>query len=140
MSFCLLAGCSNTKVSENVSCAEKDWGEFGRQMAETGREVRTIDKYKNSCSTFDENDLDAYLDGYSRGLVTFCTYDTGYQHGSKNMEAQLICPYEIRQDYVKGYNAGKFKFDSTISDMKRLRDAEERDGYVPLMGREADEQ
>lgn len=120
-SFFLLSGCATTDEQSALVCEGKDWGAFGKLAAESGREVRIIDKYKNGCDNFDESSLDAYLDGYSRGLITFCTYDQGYDHGLNSVPASEICPYEIQEHYVRGYNDGHRKYEERIQEIDRLR-------------------
>src|SRR5690606_28341082 len=124
-SACVLAGCANTTDSA-LSCADRDWNAFGKEMAETGRQVRTIDGYKADCSDFGEEDLDAYLDGYSRGLVSYCTYDNGFKRGESNLVINNICPYEIQEQYVKGYEKGKLEYELSMDKYDKLQEDSER--------------
>jgi len=120
-SIFILSGCATTVEQDALVCEGKDWGAFGKSTAESGLEVRTIDKYKSGCGNFDESSLDAYLDGYSRGLITFCSYDQGYTHGNNNLPASEVCPYEIRELYVRGYNAGQREHREAIRKIDELR-------------------
>lgn len=117
----LLFGCASVGEQEALACEGKDWRAFGKSAAESGVEIRTIDKYKNGCSNFDKSSLDAYLDGYARGLITFCSYDQGYTHGKNSLPASEICPLEIRKLYVDGYNVGQREYKETILKIDRLR-------------------
>ena len=126
-SIFLLSGCATNDEQVNLDCAVKDWGAFGKSAAESGQGVRIIDKYKNGCSNFDEDSLDAYLDGYSRGLITFCTYDQGYKHGKNSLPASEICPYEIQEHYVLGYNNGRREYEEHIRKIDKLRRESEYD-------------
>ena len=121
VSIFILSGCATTGKQETLACEGKDWAAFGKSTAESGIEIRTIDKYKNGCSNFDKSSMDAYMDGYARGLITFCSYDQGYKHGKNSVPASEICPYEIRELYVKGYNAGQREYKETILKIDRLR-------------------
>ncbi|HEY7883526.1 MAG TPA: DUF2799 domain-containing protein [Cellvibrionaceae bacterium] len=120
-SIFILSGCATTEKHSALDCQVKDWGAFGKSAAESGQEVRIIDKYKNGCSNFDESSLDAYLDGYSRGLITFCSYDQGYEHGINSRPASDVCPYEIQELYVRGYNDGHRKYQERIREIDQLR-------------------
>jgi hypothetical protein len=124
-SIFILSGCATTGEKDVLACEGKDWGAFGKSAAESGIELRTIDKYKSGCSNFDESSLDAYLDGYARGLITFCSYDQGYAHGKNSVPASEICPLEIRQLYVGGYNIGQREYKENILKIDRLRRASE---------------
>ena len=121
----LLFGCSSVGQQEALACEGKDWRAFGKSAAESGVEIRTIDKYKNGCSNFDKSSLDAYLDGYARGLITFCSYDQGYTHGKNSLPASEICPLEIRKLYADGYNVGMREYKENILKIDRLRRASE---------------
>ena len=117
----LLFGCASVGEQEALACEGKDWRAFGKSTAEAGIEIRTIDKYKSGCSNFDKSALDAYLDGYARGLITFCSYDQGYTHGKNSLPASEICPLEIRKLYVDGYNVGQREYKENILKIDRLR-------------------
>jgi Protein of unknown function (DUF2799) len=117
----LLVGCASVGEQEALACEGKDWRAFGKSAAESGVEIRTIDKYKNGCSNFDKSSLDAYLDGYARGLITFCSYDQGYTHGKNSLPASEICPLEIRKLYADGYNVGQREYKENILKIDRLR-------------------
>lgn len=120
-SILILSGCSTTGEQQALACEGKDWAAFGKSTAEAGIEIRTIDKYKNGCRNFDESSLDAYLDGYARGLITFCSYDQGYNDGKNSLPASEICPLEIRELYVGGYNLGQREYKENILKIDRLR-------------------
>lgn len=127
-SVCILAGCANTSDQQaGLACTDRDWEAFGEQSAKAGEGVRVIDRYKNNCAGFGEEDLDAYLDGYSRGLVAFCNFENGYEQGLKNQKMSDICPYEIQENYVKGYRAGHAEYAREQQEFKRLQqDSEQR--------------
>lgn len=136
----LLAGCANTGSDETaLSCAEQDWGEFGKRTSESGREVRTIDKYREGCSNFDDQALEAYLDGYARGLISFCTFDRGYEDGLANKPLDNICPYEIQAEYNRGYTAGLAEFNLKKKNVERLIEQQEQDDRLHRQ-REMDKQ
>lgn len=117
----LLFGCASVGEQQASDCAGKDWRAFGKSAAESGIEIRTIDKYKSGCSNFDKSSLDAYMDGYARGLIKFCSYDQGYTHGKNSLPASEICPLEIRELYVSGYNVGAREYKETILKIDKLR-------------------
>lgn len=123
----LLAGCASKQVNESLSCADKDWGKFGKEMAESGHEVRAIDQYRSGCADFSEDDLDAYLDGFSRGLITYCTYENGFERGKNNNNINNICPSEVQERYVKGYSEGQREYELRMEKYDKLQEDSERE-------------
>ncbi len=121
VSILILSGCATTAKQSDLACEGKDWEAFGKATAESGVEVRSIDKYKNGCGNFDKSSLDAYLDGYARGLITFCTYEKGYEHGKNSLPESDVCPYEIKQFYAQGYKVGQREHKENILKIDRLR-------------------
>lgn len=124
--FGLLAGCASKQVNESLSCVDKNWGKFGKKMAESGHEVRAIDKYKSGCADFSDDDMGAYLDGFSRGLISYCTYENGFEQGEKNMKINNICPYEIQEHYVRGYEEGQREYELSMKKYEELQEDVER--------------
>ncbi|HEY7864404.1 MAG TPA: DUF2799 domain-containing protein [Psychromonas sp.] len=124
-SVCILAGCANTTDS-TLSCTDRDWKDFGKEMAETGRQVRTIDGYKANCSGFGDDDLNAYLDGYSLGLISYCTYENGFKRGENNLVINNICPHEIQENYVRGYESGQVEYELSMDAYDKLQEDAER--------------
>lgn len=99
-----LMGCSSYK---QVACSGKDWYQLGFDTAATGKSVRTFDSYRDQCgSDLEDIAMDQYLDGYTKGIVGYCTYDNGYELGSTNRQVVVTCPHEIREEFEKGYHQG----------------------------------
>lgn len=100
-----LSACAgNTK---QLTCTGQDWKTLGYNTAKEGKNIHTFDSYTESCGDkLDSTAKAAYIDGYTKGIIEFCTYDNGYQYGSNNLEDPNICPYEVRAVFVKGYKKG----------------------------------
>ncbi|HMU66860.1 MAG TPA: DUF2799 domain-containing protein, partial [Cellvibrionaceae bacterium] len=121
-----LSGCAGG-VKE-VACSGQNWAGFGYKMGSEGRSVHEFDSHRSACgSNLEKGALKAYLDGYTRGIIEYCTYDNGYMVGSKNQSISDNCPAELRASYTKGYNLGKIEFAEKVRQMhNQVEDAESR--------------
>lgn len=121
-----LTGCAGS-VKE-VACTGQNWAGFGYKMGAEGRSVHEFDDHRSSCGrNLEKGALKAYLDGYTRGIIEYCTYDNGYTMGSKNQSISENCPLELRGSYTKGYNIGKIEFAEKMRQMQnQVDDAESR--------------
>jgi len=107
-SLALLTACGGN-VKE-VACTG-DWHDVGYQTALDGEHVRTFEKYKTSCGeSLVAEAKDRYLDGYTKGVIEYCTYDNGYKLGKRNIKIESTCPYEISMDFRRGYKVGNIDF------------------------------
>lgn len=136
---CLMSGCGGN-VKQDLSCHDQDWSEFGSKTAMAGQSVRTIDEYKDSCgSAFTQEDLDEYLDSYSRALIDYCTYENGYEHGSNDKKNSNICPHEIEAKYVEGYSDGRRDRFVKLQELEKIRDNREQEDMREGRKRNVDE-
>lgn len=112
---------------KQVSCVSRDWNQVGYDTAMSGRTVRTFDNLSSGCEAApDEAAKSAYLDGYTRGVLEYCTADNGYKMGAANHKPTEICPLEIRAAYAKGYQQGQLEHREAIQGMKRATEEAER--------------
>lgn len=118
----ILTGCGgNTKT---LSCADSDWDQVGYDTAMAGKSVRTFEEYKKQCGeSLETVAKQQYLDGYTRGVIEYCTFDNGFKLGSNNIQMPEVCPYEHRKNFVEGYNAGQFEL---AEKKRRLDELEEQ--------------
>lgn len=103
-----LAACQSTaeKAQEQVSCSS-NWVDLGYEVAVDGKSVRTFTKYEEMCKeSINANAKSDYLDGYTKGIVEYCTYDKGFDLGESGQINKKVCPHELRQDFDKGFLAG----------------------------------
>lgn len=113
-----LAACSS---NPQVACSGQDWKELGFETAVSGKPVRTFDSYKDQCgSRLEANAMDLYLDGYTLGILGYCTYEKGFELGSSNRSVKPTCPLELRAEFNRGYNHGKVEFDKKADLMKKM--------------------
>lgn len=103
--FVLLAGCA-TGMSEE-ECATANWGTIGY---EDGRDGRGMDKYAErteQCGKFEVlPDQDQYLQGRDRGLVVYCTPQSGLAAGKNGQRYQGVCPAEKEPAFLEAHSLG----------------------------------
>jgi hypothetical protein len=117
----LLAGCAGNV--KDIACTGQDWAGFGYKTGAEGKSVREFDAHRSDCGAkLERNALKAYLDGYTRGIVEFCTYEKGYALGSTKAPMSESCPLEVRADFVKGYNVGKFELAEKLRHLNRQQE------------------
>lgn len=130
LSSSLIACGGNVK---NVQCSGMDWNEHGYKAAQSGKSPRDFNRYRDGCGDkLETGAVDAYLDGYTRGIVEFCTYENGYARGLSNKKMDNTCPVEMRSKYEQGYKLGLFELNEKIKLLKMrdddtdMRDAADR--------------
>lgn len=122
----VLLGCTNVEKSSNVNC-DGDWKQIGLETAQAGKSVRTLDEYIAVCGKKAESGKSAYLDGYAREIINYCSRDNGFSIGFKNLKMPEVCPYELRPEFVKGYELGQNEYQSKIGQFEDLVKQYERD-------------
>ena len=75
-------------------------------------------QYGNRTNGLCTNNTD-YPEGYQQGLSTYCTYEVGYQTGLNGEEYLRVCPIEIEDDFLIGYERGfqTFRISDAISEL-----------------------
>ena len=75
-------------------------------------------QYGNRTNGLCGNNTD-YPEGYQQGLATYCTYEVGYQAGLNGEEYLRVCPIEIEDDFLMGYDLGfqTFLISDAISEL-----------------------
>lgn len=112
-----LSACAG-QVKE-LNCAEENWVTVGYNTAKAGKSIRSFDTYAESCGTnLPAGAKEAYIDGYTKGIIEFCTYENGFKYGANNIEISEICPYEVRTAFVKGYKQGLLELNDKMRQMK----------------------
>lgn len=103
-----LGACQSTTEQAEVAltCAN-DWSAIGYDVALAGKSVRTFSRYEEQCQTsLAETAKSDYLDGYTKGIVEFCTYETGFTRAESGFLDNKVCPFELRKDFERGFVAG----------------------------------
>lgn len=121
----LAVGCAGN-VKE-VSCADKDWRNSGYETALAGKPVRTYDSLQSACEPAPgETEKRQFIDGFTHGIIEYCTYENGYKVGSANEPIRDVCPAEVRENYVRGYRNGQLEVADRVEELKRWSEEEQR--------------
>lgn len=121
----LLVSCAGNV--KQISCVDNDWNRIGYETATAGKSVRTFDTYSEQCleSPGDEAKK-TYVDGFTRGIIEYCTYENGFELGLKDRSLADVCPMELRSAFNEGYKRGKFEYDEKMRRMGSLSEQKER--------------
>lgn len=121
-----LVGCGGNV--KQVSCVGKDWLQLGYDTAMAGESVRTFDTYRKQCAdNLEKNAMTIYIDGYTKGVMEYCTYDNGFILGGQNKSIKNICPPELRELFNRGYNVGLAELKIKMRDLEKITEERDRD-------------
>lgn len=105
VAFLLLGGCATMNQSE---CLNADWQMIGLEDGSRGRTLAHIGNHRKACAEFNISpDLESYQRGHAQGLQQYCTYDKGFQLGSRGNAFRNICPPELEEDFRVGHQRGR---------------------------------
>lgn len=121
-----LFACANVDTTSQVNC-DGDWKIIGFETAEAGKSVRTFDQYLVACGKKAEIAKSDYLDGYTKGIIGYCSKDNGFAIGFKNLDMPQVCPYELRSEFTSGYELGRKEYKSKVAQFDKLAEQYERD-------------
>ena len=108
---------------KKTDCTNNNWSAIGYETAQKGKSIRTFDEYQKTCGdTLTPSAKDTYIDGYTKGIIEFCTFENGHKIGSSNREMPDICPYEIRAEFIRGYKQGLLELTEKLHKMKEDED------------------
>lgn len=101
----VLAGCSAALTKDD--CLLGNWEAVGLRDGRVGASTARIIERRAECKEYNVKiDTKAYTEGYARGLIQYCTYETGYKIGSKGGKKRRVCPAPFDEAYEKGYSRG----------------------------------
>jgi len=100
-----LMGCASMNKSE---CLNADWHMIGMEDGSQGQPVSHIGKHRKACADYKiKPDLAAYEAGHVAGMGQFCTESNGFRLGKKGGFYSGVCPQELEEAFLIGYDAGK---------------------------------
>ncbi len=73
-----------------------------------------------------------YHEGYREGLLSYCTFDSGYQRGLNGTSYRNVCSGEAEQNFLDGYDSGKYIFNlrsslnALVSDLDKVIEDQEQ--------------
>lgn len=97
----LLSGCATMYEQE---CVSADWDAVGFADGFTAKQASHGETYIGACAAHDVSpNLEAYEQGYDRGIRTYCTPDLAYNLGKEGKPVPSICPADMATD-LKVFN------------------------------------
>jgi hypothetical protein len=101
----LASGCATMDKSE---CRQADWQTIGIEDGAKGHPVSYIGNHRKACAEYGvQPDLASYQLGHQTGLTQFCTARNGFNQGRAGRKYNEVCPTELREQFVRGYNTGR---------------------------------
>ena len=122
----LLASCATLSKNE---CLEANWFEIGHRDGIAGKPRALYQEHYKACLEHGvKGDREAYYKGRETGLASYCTYDSGYQQGSKNRAYRYVCPQSLEPHFLAGYAKGQelYKYRRKIASLENRRTSIER--------------
>ena len=100
-----LSSCATLKKDD---CIEGNWSGIGFNDAAAGlKSASQFGAHRKACAKYKITPNEAvYQSGYKKGLLQFCTTNSGYQYGTDKKEYFGVCPNITQQNFLKGYLAG----------------------------------
>ena len=100
----LIQGCASIGRDE---CEVADWRTVGFEDGAQGALPDAIARYRRACAEHDVvPDLNAYMQGRSEGLQSYCTPGNGFNVGAQGAFYAGVCPPEMEADFLEAYSSG----------------------------------
>src|SRR5262245_18525261 len=100
----LIQGCASIGRDE---CQVADWRTVGLEDGAQGAPPDAIGRYRRACAEHGITpDLDAYMQGRSEGLQSYCTPGNGFNVGSQGYDYAGVCPPEVEREFLDAYSSG----------------------------------
>lgn len=104
----LLAGCSTMNAED---CLNADWEVIGMKDGEKGKLQSSIADYNEQCGKHKVTpNKKQYMFGYGKGLVVFCTKESGFAEGKKNAKNNSLCKGDSKLAFNDGFTIGQEYF------------------------------
>ena len=119
----LLAGCAAMSADE---CRTADWREQGERDALAGYPRARLADIRKACAEAGVAPHEGlYADGWSRGIVQFCTSDNGARWGRRGHDYRNSCPPALEPAFLSHYGAGRRVYDAERK-LESLRNEQQR--------------
>lgn len=101
----LLSGCATLTQEE---CETGNWEQIGQRDARQGYRPERFNDHVKSCERYKIDLSDrAYLSGYKKGQLHYCTITNGYEVGRKGYVYRGICPASSFSGFEPAYDKGR---------------------------------
>lgn len=105
----LVSGCATVSPEQQANvCQSTDWQRYGVNDGRLGVPVEERRETFTACAEVGHPaDMLAYETGRAQGLLSYCTAENGFKVGYEGRRYDRVCPPELEQDFVQGYNRGR---------------------------------
>ena len=103
------AACSMvTPEQRSAACRATDWHSYGLNDGTLGVPMAQRDKKFADCAALGyPADIATYRAARAEGLKLYCTVENGYQVGYAGRRYRNVCPPELEQSFLQGYEQGR---------------------------------
>jgi hypothetical protein len=102
------SGCATMNADE---CQMADWQVIGYEDGSSGKPSTQIGDHRKACAKHGVSpDLQAYTQGYDKGIRTYCVQDTAFALGKKGQNMPSVCPTDVNQSFSAAYEEGRMIF------------------------------
>ena len=113
-----MTGCATMDRSE---CQVANWEIIGLEDGAAGRPSSYIGQHRSACAEHAVTpDLNLYMQGHKRGLLQYCTYQSGFNLGEGGRGLNNVCSQTNSREFNRGYKKGK-QFYAIQSEINQLR-------------------
>jgi len=116
LSVSLIQGCASISRDE---CQVADWRTVGMEDGAQGAAPDAIGRYRKACAEHGVTpDLDAYMQGRSEGLKSYCTPGNGFNVGSQGYDYAGVCPKNVEKGFLDAYSSGHrlYELESAVNE------------------------
>jgi hypothetical protein len=100
----MLVGCSSLSKQD---CLEADWFDVGVRDGSRGFPVERLGSHDKACAKISvQPDEETYFKGREKGLLSYCTAETGLSEGKRNNRYHDVCPTESEKAFLTSYIDG----------------------------------
>lgn len=123
----LLAGCETVSKEQ---CLAGDWSEIGRAHAAQGFPSSRFEDVTKDCGRHGITpDPQAYMSGWSEGVLLYCTPLNGFNLGQQNTSLSPICPPNLAGEAERAHRLGQRLWSSRdrVTQLERRIDERQRE-------------
>ena len=114
------SGCASVSKEE---CTRGDWTQIGYRDGATGAVADILAEHDKACAEVGvKTNPAAWREGYSRGVLTYCTPESGFEAGLRNDTYRGVCPRHLEPAFQARYSSGR-----EVYKARRILDQYDRD-------------
>ena len=99
-----LSGCASMNAEE---CAATDWTAIGYEDGSRGYTADRFGNHRQACAKHGITpDFQAYMNGRSQGLESFCQPGRGFSYGANGGRYYGVCGADMEPGFLEAYRAG----------------------------------